>query len=382
MPSPPVSFVLPEVEAQVLAALTSAETAREGAVAVLQALAPVIEDASAALAARDRDGFTLHVLAETGAPTRWPERFTPQFALGQGGVDPGTHVGVLPLRSQGAVVGALLLADARLATTLQRDDQFVALLGSVAEVLRAMFARVEVELRRRALALRSIESVIQGMVHQMANPLTGASAIAQLLAEEITDEGQRAAMLQMHAEMKRAFTVLDDLLDLQRDTRAQDGLIDISAFVERILRFRGYTIREQGIALETSSAPVFLPVRADSRWLEHALLQVLWCAERRSHGTVNRSIAVRVAEGDAREVTITVTDSSAGDIPDVAPRYYDLPLIPGGHPAHREAGEEPDLGLVDTILRSSGGRLEVRGSKTDGTSFILVLPRAPSPTSR
>lgn len=378
MPSLPVSSVAPDVEAQVLAVLVSAETVREGVVGILRALAPVIDDASAAIAVRDRDGMSLHVLAETGAPARWPERLAPQFAVGaQPGVDPATHVGVVPLRAHGAVVGALLFADARQASALARDESMATLLETVAAVLRALVSRAEAEVRRRALALRSVESVVQGMAHQMANPLTGASAIAQLLIEELSDEGQRAAVRQMHDEMKRAFAVLNDLLDLQRDTMAQDGIIDLSAFAERILRFRSYAIHEQGITLEIETAPTYLPVRAGSRSLEHAMLLALLCAEQRSHGTVNRSISVRVAEAGEDEVAITIIDSSAGDVPEVSPAHFDLPLIAPDHPAH-SVGDAPDLGLVDSLLRACGGRLEVRGSKADGTSFILILPRASS----
>ncbi len=378
MPLPPASYVAPEIEAQVLAVLVSAETAREGVVGVLEALVPVIDDASAAIAVRDRDGMRLHVLAEIGAPVRWPERLAPQFAINaQAGVDPDTHVGVVPLRAHGTVVGALLLADARQASSFLRDENIAPLLDTVAAVLHTLVSRAEAEVRRRALTLRSVESVVLGMAHQMSNPLTGASAIAQLLIEELSDEGQRAAVRQMHDEMKRAFTVLNDLLDLQRDTMAQDGVIDLSAFAERILRFRAYAIREQGITLALETAPAYLPVRADARSLEHAMLLTLLCAEQRSHGTVNRSISVRVAEASEDEVAITIIDSSAGDVPEVSPAHFDLPLIAPERPA-RSVGDAPDLGLVDSILRACGGRLAVHGSKADGTSFSLILPRASS----
>ena len=38
--------------------------------------------------------------------------------------------------------------------------------------------------------------------------------------------------------------------------------------------------------------------------------------------------------------------------------------------------DKPDLGLVNSILRGAGGRLEARGSTSDGTTLTLTLPRA------
>src|SRR4051812_40576823 len=112
MSASPMSNAISDLETQVLAVLVSAETAREGATAILQALSPLFDDTSAAIAVRDRDGFTIHTIAEIGAPVTWPTTLSPQFVLGiQGGVDATTGVGVIPLRAQGVVAGALLVAE-------------------------------------------------------------------------------------------------------------------------------------------------------------------------------------------------------------------------------------------------------------------------------
>jgi two-component system, NtrC family, sensor kinase len=246
-------------------------------------------------------------------------------------------------------------------------------LTTAASVLGALVSRNETETRRRIDELRSINTIVDCMAHQISNPLTGVSAIAQLLAEELWDEGQRAALGQIRHELSRAFVVINDVLDFQRDTRAQDGVLDLNTVAERIARFRGYAIREHGIVLDVETAPAFLPVRADVRALEHALLLAIRFAELRSHGTVNRHIGIRVTELANAELAIEITDSSAGDIPAIVPAFFDAPLQ---SPAPRDAEDLPDLALVDSLLRGCGGRLDMRASKTDGTTFSLVVPRA------
>ena len=98
-------------------------------------------------------------------------------------------------------------------------------------------------------------------------------------------------------------------------------------------------------------------------------------AELRSHGTVNRRIAVRVEELPDAQLAVRITDSGTGDIPDTAPAYFDIPYR-GEHPARRSPIDESDLGLVASLLRGCGGHLEVAGTKADGTTLSFVLPRA------
>ncbi|HYC51016.1 MAG TPA: histidine kinase dimerization/phospho-acceptor domain-containing protein [Gemmatimonadaceae bacterium] len=369
-----------EIDTALLGTLLTAETVRDGASAMLNIVSPLFDDTPCALAVRDRDGLTLHTLAELGQPTAWPTRLEPQFALGaQHGVDPSTGVMVAPLRADGRVVGVLMLGDPTRVATSLRDDTVRNALATVAAVLRVLLARNESALHSRAESLRSIDAIVDGMAHQMSNPLTGASAIAQLLAEDLQDEGQLAAIAQIRHELGRAFVVLNDMLDFQRDTRAQDGILDFNAIAERIVRFRGYAIREQGIALDVETSPAFLPVRAEARSLEHAMLLTMRFAEQRSHGTVNRRIAVRVSELPNAELCVDITDSGAGDTPSAIPAFFDTPLSAR---ARESTTQMPDLGLVDSLLRGCGGRLEIRGSKADGTTYSLVLPRAyTSPSS-
>jgi len=364
-----------ELESQLLSVLLSAESTREGATALLEALRSAM-DTTTAIALRDRDGVTLHVLAETGA-ARWPDRLSPQLALSaQPGVDAGTGVYLAPLRANGRVVGAFLFADSARGSEFLRDAQILRLLDAVAAVLHALASRTDAELTRRAEALRSIESILEGMAHEMANPLTGASAIAQLLGEDLSDEGHRAAVQQIRQEMARAFAVLNDLLEFQRDSRAHDGILDLNTVVDRVLRFRRYAIREQGIALDFEVTPGFMPVHADARGLEHALLIVLRYAELQSGGTVNRNIRVRVTERD-QDACVDVTDSGPGTVPELVSSYFDLSFR--DDPAKRAADTAPDLGLADSIMRGCGGRLAVSGSKADGTTISLVLPKASTP---
>jgi K+-sensing histidine kinase KdpD len=369
------------IESALLSVLVEAETTREGATALLDALAPVLDDArvgpeaSVALAVREREGLTLHVLVERGPPHQWPAALEPRFALsGQTGVDRTTEAMIIPLRANGRVVGALLFGNAAQAGSMARDTATAPLLETTAAVLGALVARTQAVLNHRAIALRSVETVLEGMAHQMANPLTGASAVAQLLATDLQDEGQRAAVKQISHELGRAFAVLHDMLNFHSDTGALAGVLDLNAIAERVTRFRGYAIREQGITMRVETLREAASVRADARALEHALLIALRFAEVQSRGSVNRSIEVRVVDKQS-EVGLEITDSGPGNLPELTTGYFDLPFSEA-LTARGVVADTPDLGLLETILRGAGGRLEVRAAKADGTTLSLVFPTA------
>ena len=116
MPAPEVlSSPTPEIESSLLGVLLTADTAREGANALLDALSPVLGGSAGALAVRDRDGLTLHVLAEIGAPQSWPAKLTPQAAVGsQPAIDPATGTMVMPGKTD--AVGTLPTPNRRTAT--------------------------------------------------------------------------------------------------------------------------------------------------------------------------------------------------------------------------------------------------------------------------
>lgn len=369
-----------EIESAILAVLVSADSARAGAAALLEALRPVVTDTPMALAVRDRDGIALHVLADAGPQQRWPASLAPRVVVNaEPVVDPNTSTYVIPLQTHGHVCGALMLGDSAIGAELMHGETLPPLLRPVADVLRVLLALTDAEVRRRAVAMRSLDQVVDGMAHQLSNPLTGASALAQLLSEEVSDPDQRAAIEQIRHELSRAFVVVSDLLAFHSDTRAHDGLLDLNAVVERVVRFRSYSIRERGITLEFRTTGEYTPVRVDAQGLEHALLLALQFAEMQSQTSVNRTIDVAVVSRSTREVAVEIRDSGPGRAPDLSPRYFDLSF--NNEDRQREPDVQPDLGLVDGILRACGGALEVETSKSAGTRLALVLARAAAPGS-
>ena len=373
----------PELESAILSAALVADSARAGARAFLSHLLPLVGDCDVALVVRDRDGQSLQVLAQTGSFTDWPDRLAPQFSLGADGVDRATHTWVAPLRADDRVLGALVLADPSRGAAMSRDARFARAVEMVARGMWHLIERTDVELRRRADAMRSVDTVAEGVGHQIANPLSGASAIAQLLTDELTDAGHRAALRQIQKELGRALAVVDDLLAVHRDTGAQDGILDLGPFVERLLRFSGYSIREAGISLVSDVAPGFMGVRADARGVEHALLIALRFAEQRARAAETRAIIVRVAPVGTVGFEVKITASGSPAVPAIAPKYFELPLRTPDL-VDAESGDEVDLGLVRSILRGCGGFLEASGSPAQGTTLTLAFPRASvtPPTSR
>jgi signal transduction histidine kinase len=111
-------------------------------------------------------------------------------------------------------------------------------------------------------------------------------------------------------------------------------------------------------------------------WDRERLLQALvnLVSNAVHHGAADRPIAVSAA-GAADEVTIAVHNEGPPIESDRIDHLFDAmkAIEPGGVRDRRHLG----LGLyiVDKIVAAHAGRIEVRSSKTEGTTFTMHLPR-------
>lgn len=363
-----------ELETAILRVLLAAPSARAGAANLLEVWEPFLDGAGAAIAVRDHDRIALIVLAKSGESTRWPAVMEPEFAWGgQPGVDSATGCLVSPLRAKGRVIGAFLLEESDRARALLRDPNYPALADATAAVLASLLARTDAAVRRQGRALCAEDQVVEGMAFQLTNPLANASTLARMLAEEIADEEQKATLAQVAAEISRAFGVIQDMLDLPHHAETRDEILDLGAFVERLVRTRAYAIRELGLTLEVESPLECLPVRIAPATLAHALLVALRFAELRARGTAARALRVRVAAHGDSDVVVAVSGAGEDELPVIAPGYFDLPFDEGLRSDGRDA---PDLGLINSMLRGCGGQLQARSDATTGATLYLLLPLA------
>jgi two-component system, NtrC family, sensor kinase len=229
----------------------------------------------------------------------------------------------------------------------------------------------------QAEKLSAIGQLVAGVAHELNNPLTSVIGYAQLLQEEIREDGHTDTAQLTHdlrriaEESERAAKIVRNLLAFARRQSAARAEQDISDVMNRVLALRAYEFRLNAIELDTAFEPGLPPVLGDGGQLQQALLNLLLNAEQAMRGRPTRRIHVgarHVAESDA--VELFIADSGHGIPEENLRRIFD-PFF-----TTREVGEGTGLGLSICygIVRDHGGQISVESRVGQGTTFKVLLP--------
>jgi len=228
--------------------------------------------------------------------------------------------------------------------------------------------RREQQLRQ---ALRLNEMFVGILGHDLRNPLGTIVSGAYALRQQLQEERQLRNLGRMSAAAARMVRMIDQLLDLTR-ARAGGGIelkrerLRVDELVHRVID----ELRDANPGRITSAE-----VDGDATLVGDAdrLLQVLsnLIGNALAHGTEGSPVTVRVVGGD--DVRIDV--HNAGQIPpDLLPVLFD-PFRGNRNSTHTSRGLGLGLFISQQIARAHGGIIEVSSCSTEGTRFVVRLPR-------
>jgi signal transduction histidine kinase len=209
------------------------------------------------------------------------------------------------------------------------------------------------------------------VVHEIRNPLVAIGGFARRLerrAAERSDEERYARIIL--TEVARLERIVQDVLGLAKDPKAEREAARLEEIVEDCLRLLEQRLAEQAIALDLRVGARAAPVHAHVAQMKQAILNVLNNAiEAMPHGG---TLGVRL-EPEAEEVSLRVQDSGPG-IPEEQRGRVFQPFF-----TTKERGTGLGLTLVQKILRAHGGAVEVGEAPGGGAEVCLRLPLAGPP---
>ena len=226
---------------------------------------------------------------------------------------------------------------------------------------------------RQAEKMAALGELVAGVAHEINNPLTGISAFAELLLDDVLTDDQRESVRLIKREADRVVGVVRDLLVFSRKTEPAYTALDLNDLVERTLRLRGYALRAAGIDVHVALDPGLPVVYGDEAKLQQVLLNVLLNAEHAMRDAPRRRLeaSTRRESGPAGDrVVLSVADSGTGITAEVLPRVFD-PFF-----TTKPAGEGTGLGLSVSygIVQAHGGELRVESTPGRGSTFTVRLP--------
>ncbi|MBC8072066.1 MAG: hybrid sensor histidine kinase/response regulator [Deltaproteobacteria bacterium] len=248
-----------------------------------------------------------------------------------------------------------------------------------AHILRSkadVFFELYRQRRDLAEALRLNELFVGILGHDLRNPLGAMLTGAQLLEQELVQEGQRRILRRMSSAGARMTGMIEQLLDLTR-ARLGGGLgfarmfvqVELGELVHRVADELRGRHPEREIVIDVHGAPELV---GDPDRLLQLLSNLL--ANALEHGAASVPIRVRA---DANDAEVCIALHNGGMIPPaLMPTIFD----PFRGRAHGSVG---GLGLGLFISRqiavAHGGTLVVESSEQGGTTFTLRLPNRAAP---
>ena len=249
------------------------------------------------------------------------------------------------------------------------------------EIARELERAAEVAeqaLRAHSEVERLKDDLNRMVVHDLKNPVSGISMLAQLALRKGQDLSQahRGYLVQIDGTCREMMRLIQNLLEVSKleegRMRVVREPVSLAELADRVVEEYA-AVAEQGQCVVRTTVPSTLPpVSADRSLLRRVLINLVVNAIRHSG---SRDVQMdAVADPDPGEVTLRVTDSGYGIAPEDQPSIFEK-----FRSDRRSASDDPatDTGLglafCKLAVENMGGRIALT-SRPGETIFAVTLP--------
>ena len=232
--------------------------------------------------------------------------------------------------------------------------------------------RVAFEQRSQQLEQQALLGELSAILaHEVRNPISNISAIAQLMAGRLpADSPLQEKLVNIQAETRRLVRLMDDVLDYSRPLRIEIAPQSLGKVVERVLdRWAPRFARAKvSVRRELLPAP---PALIDTRSIEQALTNLVDNALHAMPNGGTLSVILRPLDRDPRGplVELVVADTGQGIDEETRARIFD--------PFFTTRGNGTGLGLSITrhiLITVHKGSISVESFPGTGSIFTITLP--------
>lgn len=221
---------------------------------------------------------------------------------------------------------------------------------------------------QRTERLVALGRLAGGLAHELRNPLGITRAAAQMLQQELADDGKPGEYTRViQSEIDRVDRLVEQLLAYARPRPLQRALVDVASLVEETSSLARVYAKQQGVTLTAQVSDDLPALMGDGDLLHQAVVNVLLNG---IQATPPEGSVSLTAQTEQASVLLTVCDTGQGITPDILPHIFD-PFF-----TTRDDGTGLGLSIVQQIIHDHGGAVDVQSEPGQGTQVVLRLPIA------
>jgi signal transduction histidine kinase len=244
--------------------------------------------------------------------------------------------------------------------------------------IRYAIERKQAEERERRLQMQlnlsnrlaSLGLMVEGIAHEINNPLASVMGFAQMLMYEDMPENVREDVKIIGENAQRVGDIMTNLLAFARQQKLERTHVNVNDVVTEALEMRADALRGSNITVTTSLASELPATMADAILLQQAFLNLIINAEtemKLAHGRGNLLVET-LLESDT--IRVSFSDDGPG-IPEANIAHVFDPFF-----STRGVGQGRGLGLSVCygIISDHSGRINVQSQPGKGAVFGVELP--------
>jgi signal transduction histidine kinase len=311
----------------------------------------------------------------------------------------------VPMLRDGKPIGVIAMWRDEVRPFTEHDQRLVSTFADQAVIAienARLFEQLQAKTEQLEVAGRHKSEFLANMSHELRTPLNAIIGFSEVLVEQMFGEvnaKQMEYLKDIHGSGQHLLTLINDVLDLSKIEAGHMELdlseLDLGDLLEHTLSLVRERAARNGLTL-TLAVPTDLPIWvADARKVKQVLLNLLSNAVKFTPAGGSVTLAARclsdgeqIGDGDvgtdrtvdgkgngsARSIEISVTDTGVGIAAQDQAAVFEAFRQASGSYLRKSEGTGLGLALAQRFVELHGGRLDLRSTLGQGSTFTFTLP--------